>query len=102
MRGRKRTTNVKGKVPRLRPVNRKKPDILDKILSNPEAISVEIHQPIMRPETYTVTAGDVNNIKRHAIGHLAAVEAMFGSILTPKCKPCYERSGWLTKCVCEK
>lgn len=55
----------------------------------------------------TVVPFDPNNaekhketIKRHTIGMMGAIESLYGAILTPKCRKCYDERGWLTKCIC--
>jgi hypothetical protein len=61
-------------------------------------------QPITPQEPDILPSIDENThrdtIKRHTIGMMGAVESLYGAILTPKCRVCYEKLGWLTKCKC--
>ncbi len=41
-----------------------------------------------------------DTIRRHTVGMMSAVEALYGPCFTPKCKVCYAAHGWLTKCKC--
>lgn len=43
-----------------------------------------------------------DTIKRHTVGLMSAIETMYGAVLTPKCRTCFDAYGWLTKCKCEK
>ena len=41
-----------------------------------------------------------DTLKRHTLGMMGAVEAVYGPCFVPKCKVCYDDYGWLTKCIC--
>ena len=70
------------------------PDVIPIDIVTPELPQVEAKMPDSVSQLK-------NNMTRHTIGIMSSIEDMFGSVLRPKCRICYQQHGWLTKCICK-